>query len=246
MKTVVLDIETISDALAMERCAYKQDETFAPWPLHELACASVLTVTSRGFDPLGFDLQSFTRGTMGERGIVASVEEAINGASFVVTYNGTAFDLPVLVTRATLAQQPVPNLAKLSERGPMAKHRDLHEDVRRGGSGIKLAHLCAPFGIPVKTGGIPVADLAAAERWDAIANYCETDVVATWIAMQLWNYRGNGGRGYDGWRAIGDWIQATRPENPRLMRFVEALHRELADQRASWLLPFAASQPILV
>ncbi len=224
MKTAVLDIETIADRRAMERCGYREEDgVFAPWPLHQIACASVLTVCRVGLDDLAFDLHSFSRGQMHERGIVASVEWAVEDANQIITYNGRAFDIPVLLSRAILTDEDVPTLARLGGRSRPGLHYDLHEQIKGAGGGIKLAHLCAAFSIPAKTGGAgeSVARLAAGERWLEIEHYCQTDVLATWLAAQMWDSAENPGFGRGRWKLLSHWLASRPPDNPRLAAFCE-------------------------
>lgn len=226
MKTVVLDIETIADTAAMARAGYVPDDgEFAPWPLHELACASVLIVQKVGLNEPTFDLRSFSRGEMSERAIVANVERTIEDAQQIITYNGQAFDLPVLITRAILTKESIPTLARLNDRCRPGLHYDLHQQVKGAGAGIKLAHLCAAFGIPAKMGanGESVAGLAAAGDWSGIENYCETDVLATWLAVQMWESRDLPGHGLEQWRLLDRWMPQFPNANPLLCEFRNAL-----------------------
>lgn len=222
MKTVVLDVETIADRCAMERCGYQEEQgVFAPWPLHQLACASTLTVQSVGRDRLKFDLASFSRRQMSERGIVASVERAIEDADQVITYNGRAFDIPVLLARAVVANEFVPTLARLGHRCRPGLHYDLHNQIKDVAGGVKLAHLCAAFSIPAKVGGegAGVADLAAQGRWQDIEHYCETDVVATWLAAQMWESSEDPGLGRERWNVLARWLARRSEGNPQLLPF---------------------------
>ena len=224
MKTVVLDVETIADRSAMERCGYEEDEgVFSPWPLHQLACASVLSVRSAAYTDIAFDLRSFSRRSMGERGIVASVERAIEGADQILTFNGKAFDIPVLLARAIVAEEFVPTLARLGHRCRPGIHRDLHEELKGSGGSIKLVHLCAAFAIPAKVGGAGdhVAKLARGGRWLDIEHYCETDVVATWLAAQMWESSECPGFGRERWEALARWLEAMPPGNPRLREYLD-------------------------
>lgn len=221
MKTIALDIETIADTRAMERCSYVETDNFAPWPLHRIACASVLSVDRAGRDDLAFALQSFSLGAMSERAIVANVEQAIEPADQIITYNGRAFDIPVLLTRAILAGEHVPTLARIGHRCRPGLHYDLHDQIKGPAGGIKLAHFCAAFGIPAKIGGdgTHVAELAAQGRWRGIEHYCETDVVATWLAAQHWEGADWPGHGRERWKKLADWIAADTPPNPLLDQF---------------------------
>jgi hypothetical protein len=223
MKTVVLDVETIADLRAMERCGYREEPgVFAPWPLHQLACASVLIVSRRsGADELAFDLRSFSQREMTERGILVSVERAIENADQILTYNGRAFDIPVLLARAIIAGEFVPTLSRLGNRCRPGLHYDLHQEIKDTGVSIKLAHLCAAFSIPAKTGGDGgcVADLAAEGRWLDIEHYCETDVLATWLAAQMWESSERPGFGRERWERLAEWLASRGKDNPRLAAF---------------------------
>lgn len=225
MKTVTLDIETIANASAMIRAGYEpQPGEFAPWPLHEIACASLFSVERSGFEEPRFDLRSFSRGHMGEAAIIANVERSIENAQQIITYNGQAFDLPVLVTRAVVHDLHVPTLARLSDRCRPGLHLDLHDRVKGAGPGVKLAHLCAAFGIPAKEGGTGecVANLAAAEDWVSIEQYCETDVIATWLAAQMWDSRDLPGNGLSSWRSLRSWLADSPTSNRQLDAFGKA------------------------
>lgn len=224
MRTVVLDIETVADRDAMDRCGYQDDpELFAPWPLHRLACASTLTVAGTAMTGLSFDLRSYSLHQMTERDIVANVERAIENADQVLTYNGRAFDIPVLLARAVLMDEYVPTLARLGSRCRPGLHVDLHEQVKAAGAGVKLAHLCAAFAIPAKIGGggDSVASLAADRRWLDIEHYCETDVVATWLAAQMWDSAENPGFGRERWQFLASWLRSRPLDNPKLAAFGE-------------------------
>lgn len=224
MRTVVLDIETIPDRDAMARSGYREDpDVFAPWPLHRLACASVLTVAGSAMTGLTFDLRSYSLGQMGERDIVAGVERSIENADQVITYNGCAFDIPVLLARCVLNGEYVPTLARLGSRCRPGLHLDLHQQVKGTDGGVKLAHLCAAFAIPAKIGGRGnrVADLAADGRWSDIEHYCETDVVATWLAAQMWDSAENPGFGLERWELLASWLRSRPLDNPKLAAFCE-------------------------
>lgn len=224
MKTVVVDIETIADREAMARCGYREEEgVFAPWPLHRIACASTFAVSRAADDDLAFDLRSFSLEGLSEREVVAKVEHALAKADQVVTFNGKGFDIPVLLARAVLADEDVPTLARLGNRCRPGLHFDLHEQVRGMGPGIKLTHLCAAFSIPAKIGGDGenVASLAAQERWREIADYCETDVVATWLAAQMWDSAERPGFGRERWQQLAGWLRSKPLCNPRLAAFCD-------------------------
>lgn len=224
MKTVVIDIETIADTAAMERAGYVPEPgEFAPWPFHAIVCASVLVVSRVGVGGLEFDLRSFSRANAGERGIVAGVEQALDGARAAISYNGRSFDVPVLMARAIIADEPAANIGKLRNPALPAHHIDLLEEIKGRGPAIQLAHLCAAFNIPVKTGGdgAGVAALAAAGAWEEIEHYCEQDVVATWLLAQHWLCRDEPGFAREQWSKLARWLLGARLSNPRLALFCD-------------------------
>jgi predicted PolB exonuclease-like 3'-5' exonuclease len=192
MKTCVLDIETIPCAPAMERAHVDADAGFPPWILHELVCASILTIEHDGISKPTFRIQTFSRMDLGERGIVASAERALMSAFEVVTFNGRGFDLPVLLARAAVCGEMAPTIARLnsSNRYMHGVHVDLLDEITGRGAAprIRLLDLCAAFSIPVKfsCAGGDVAGMVQRGEWRKISDYCEADVVATWLALQAW------------------------------------------------------------
>lgn len=223
MKTIVLDIETIPDTEAMQRIGYEPGEGFPAWPLHALACVSLLTVERQGGEGLGFRIETFSRVDMGERGIVAEVERELETAQEVITFNGRGFDVPVLLARAALTGERTPSIARLYARNRPGYHADLLDEVtaNRSAPRVTLAQLCAAFAIPVKleAAGDGVAELAAAGGWDRIARYCETDVVATWLAAQMWRLADEPGFAQERWAALGAWIAGEQPGLAHLLPY---------------------------
>jgi len=227
VKTIVLDLETIPDAAAMQRAAVEDDGSFPPWPLHALACASMLIVeTDLGGRPT-FSVASYSRATTSERGIVAAVERVVAGAHRVLTFNGRAFDLPVLMVRAAMTGEVVPTIAKLhaQRRFTAGLHVDLLEEATNYGTAprIRLNQLCAAFSVPSKidTEGSEVAALVAADEWDAVTDYCEQDVVCTYLAAQHWvaAERGDPALPLECWSHLARWIRSEQPRLRHLLAF---------------------------
>lgn len=227
MKHVVLDIETIPNAEAMARAGVDAEGGFPPWPLHELICASVLTIDRDHLGKLSFAIETFSRRKVGERGIVASVERTIEAAFEVQTYNGSGFDIPVLLSRAALTSEPAPTIAKLMSqpRYKRGAHVDFLQEVTAFGAAprVRLADLCAAYNIPVKidVAGDQVGDLVQQGEWDRVANYCETDVVATWLTGLFWRSaeRFSPELIVEGWNALARWIRSDQPRLSHLMPY---------------------------
>lgn len=228
--TVVLDIETIPDAEAASRAGIDLGEGFPAWPLHQLACVSLLSIDRGSGWNLNFQVETLSRADLSEGAIIAGVERTIENAQEVLTYNGRAFDVPVLMARAAVARERCPAIAKLmaQPRRYHDKHVDLLEEVTGYGaaSRLKLADLCGAFSIPVKIDahGGDVGALAAEGRWGAITRYCETDVVATWLALQFWRAaeRDDPGAADQAWAQLASWIAAGQPELGHLLPYATA------------------------
>jgi predicted PolB exonuclease-like 3'-5' exonuclease len=101
VKIVSIDIETVLDEDAADRCGYVQSDEFAPFPLHSIVCASALSVIGNAKGEHFYALESFSRGSMSERGILMAIEAAVDDANVVLTFNGHTFDLPLSRWRRT-------------------------------------------------------------------------------------------------------------------------------------------------
>lgn len=214
-KTLTIDIETIPDQDACSAAGVDPAAGFPPWPLHEILCVSILTVERTGWNGHRFAVETLSRAALSERAIVEEVERRVEDATDVLTFNGRGFDVPVLLSRAALAGVAVPKIARLASRSHVGCHADLLDEVTAYGAarGIKLAHLCAAFRIPVKleAAGDGVAALAAEGDLARIARYCETDVVATWLAAQMWRSNQQQDLGLENWAKLAAWVRADQP-----------------------------------
>jgi predicted PolB exonuclease-like 3'-5' exonuclease len=220
MKIVSIDIETVLDEEAARRCGYEPSTEFAPFPLHSIVCASTFSVTGSAAEDQFYSVESFSKDTMSERGILLGVEEAIADATLVLTFNGFRFDLPVLLARAMLHEVHVPRLIDLQNRSRVGRHVDLLDQLKRDAAPVSLSQLCAPFSIPVKQ--VPsarVAELVASGDWTSLELYCESDAVACWLASQFWNKVQDPGFARAAWRDFAAWINANASEQRGLMPF---------------------------
>ena len=220
MKTVTIDIETILDEEPAARCGYVPSDEFAPFPLHTLVCASTFAVTGTATGCQFYALESFSRGSMSERGIIMSLESAVEDANVVLTFNGYRFDLPVLLARAALHELHVPRLLDLHNRSRVGKHVDLFDQLKRDAAPTSLAQICAPFAIPVKQDSAnTVPELVVREDWAALERYCESDVVACWLASLFWNKVQEPGFARAAWRDFGAWAVENANEYPSAAAF---------------------------
>jgi predicted PolB exonuclease-like 3'-5' exonuclease len=224
MKTVVFDSETVLNVAAAERCRYEADPNeFAAWPLHGLACISWLTIEREDWNRRAFSIQSVSRADMSERAMLDELEQQIADANAVISYNGTGFDVPVFLTRASVANLAVPTIAQLQTRARPGFHTDMAEVIAGGSAAprVKLAQICAALSIPCKTDctGNRVADLAAAADFRRIEAYCETDVVATWLLFEMWQTPQIPDRARERWGALAQWITEDQPRLADLLPY---------------------------
>lgn len=221
MKTVTIDIETTLDEEAAARCGYVPSDEFAPFPLHAIVCASSLAVIRKADGERYYSLESASRGSTSERGIIMSLETAVDDADVVVTFNGYSFDLPVLLARAALHELHVPRLLDLHNRCRVGKHLDLFDQLKRGAMPTSLAQVCAPLAIPAKQeSASTVAELVARKDWSALEGYCESDVVGCWLASIFWNSIHEPGAARAAWRQFASWAAEHSSEHPSVAAFV--------------------------
>lgn len=220
MKIVSIDIETVLDAEAADRCGYVASDEFAPFPLHAIVCASAFSVIGSAQGRNFYALESFSRGDMSERGILMAIEAAVSDANVVLTFNGYRFDLPVLLARAMLHEVPVPRLIDLQNRSRVGRHLDLFDQLKRDAAPVSLAQLCAPFAIPVKQApAATVAEFTANKNWASLEQYCESDVVGCWLASLFWTKAQEPGFARAAWRDFADWIADNASEHLGLAPF---------------------------
>ncbi|GLR48101.1 ribonuclease H-like domain-containing protein [Sphingomonas astaxanthinifaciens] len=220
MKTVTIDVETTLDEEAANRCSYVPTGDFAPFPLHQIVCASALVVIESPKGESFYALETFSRGSMSERGIILSLETVVDDADVVVSFNGYQFDLPVIRARAALYELHIPRLIETHNRSRVGKHLDLFDQLKRTASPAGLAQVCAPFGIPVKQESAnTVADLVVRNDWAALEAYCESDVIGSWLASLFWNKVHEPGAAQTAWRAFASWAVEHASEYPSVAAF---------------------------
>jgi len=154
----------------------------------------------------------------------------------LVSFNGRTFDLPVLKYRAMVHGITAPWLYGAGDkwnsyqsRYSMDWHCDLLDVLRDYGASaaVKLAEVCAVLGFPGKFGidGADVAGLIDAGDVQAVRDYCETDVLNTYLVyLRLMLHRGTMDQdGYN--RAVADvvtMIEQAGDSRPHLSAFMEA------------------------
>jgi len=154
----------------------------------------------------------------------------------LVSFNGRGFDLPVLKYRAMVHGIQAPWLHQAGDkwnsyasRYSMDWHCDLMEQLSEFGASarVKLAEVCAAFGYPGKFGvdGSKVAEMIDGGDVNGVRNYCETDVLNTYlIYLRFMLHRGSLNlEDYN--RAVADiisMIENEGGERPHLAAFMDA------------------------
>lgn len=154
----------------------------------------------------------------------------------LVSFNGRGFDLPVLKYRAMKYGVAAPALYRSGDKWNSYQSRysdDWHCDLQdllsdHGASArVRLNEVCTVMGFPGKLGtdGSDVAAMYDAGRIAEIRDYCETDVLSTYLVyLRHMLHRGAvAPEGYN--RAIADivaLIEAEKEKRPHLAVFLAA------------------------
>lgn len=172
----ILDCETISGE-------EMPDDSFPPWSTHVCVVVSVLTADRDFRDEWQFEMTSISFGEDEEP--FERLEELLRGRA-CVTYNGRAFDLPVLSLMAQSKRNfclPALSAVACEPRFSDTRHYDLADKYSRHGAarGSSLAMLCDAVGIASKVvaHGDEVGALYDEGKIDEICQYCEGDVAST-------------------------------------------------------------------
>ena len=231
IRRLIMDVGTVANSAAIGRLAVppKAEDGFLAWPLHQIAAVSILTVTEDRGGPLAFAISSFSRQNLTESAIVASVEGMLAaGSGTLVTFNGRAFDLPVLQMRAAAHGIITRSLRAVTStrglRSPLI-HVDVLDSLCPAGTArkVSLADVCDSVAIPSKSDASTAAVTARCEdKYARIQQYCELDVISTWLLDLTLNCHENGDlhRLQAGWSALSSWISSQRDQLEHLSAFV--------------------------
>lgn len=216
---LVFDIETIADIEGARR-VYPQLATlsdddaltaltslrrqesgndFMRLPLHKIVCISVFYMKQGQLS-----LFSLTADTLSEKEILSTFFRAfkdVNTLPQLVSWNGSGFDIPVIIYRAMLYDLSVP---LLFEEGHSIntmrydnyvnrfhpRHLDLMDRFSQyGGSRREAMTIVANlYGLPGKRDidGSQVGEMVTKQQWKQLAIYCESDVLNTWLIYLRW------------------------------------------------------------
>lgn len=212
-----LDLADESSLQALAKLRRQEAGTdFAKLPLHQVVCISGLWI-----DEGKFQLFSWTQHEYSEKEILQKFTGIFEKKQpILVSWNGTQFDLPVImyrclyhgITAATLFEQGEWDQQKRYnnyQNRYLPRHTDLM-DVLSGfnqKSFQKLDEIVRILGYPGKQGisGNDVAEFVQQAQWAALGCYCESDVLNTWLVYLRWLLL----RGFVDQQQHQYWIQRT-------------------------------------
>ncbi|WP_201556668.1 3'-5' exonuclease [Psychrobacter sp. 72-O-c] len=216
---LVFDIETVADTDAARRIypqladlndadamsalqAIRIQEAghdFMRLPLQRIVCISALYIKDGQLS-----LFSLTADKFSEKDILAKFFRAfgdIDNLPQLISWNGSGFDIPVLIYRAMQYDLSAPWLFEEGARIKnmrfdnyvnrfQTKHLDLMDRFSQYGASRREAMdiVASLYGLPGKTDvdGSMVGELVANEEWQTLSIYCESDVMNTWLIYLRW------------------------------------------------------------
>ncbi len=216
---LVFDIETVADTDAARRIypqladlndadalsaltALRIQEAghdFMRLPLQRIVCISALYIKDEQLS-----LFSLTADKFSEKEILAKFFRAFSDIETLpqlISWNGSGFDIPVLIYRAMQYDLSAPWLFEEGERIKsmrfdnyvnrfQTKHLDLMDRFSQYGASRREAMdvVASLYGLPGKTNvdGSMVGDLVSNDDWQTLSIYCESDVMNTWLIYLRW------------------------------------------------------------
>ncbi|MBI3199875.1 MAG: ribonuclease H-like domain-containing protein [Rhodospirillales bacterium] len=208
---LVFDLETVPDVHAYgatagleghpERTVREQmGDKFPRQIFHRIVCIGALE--AHRMDDGAWQVRSLAAPHLGERSEHDMIQDLVDRISDLdprlVTFNGVAFDLPVLRYRAMIHAIAAPGLARrryFERFGPDTVDLcDMLSGFERHAR-VTLHQLSRVLGLPGKPEGVDGSDvetMVRAGRLDELARYCTSDVVNTyriWLRYELFRGR---------------------------------------------------------
>jgi len=216
---LVFDIETVADIDAARRIypqladlndadtlsaltAIRTQEAghdFMRLPLQRIVCISALYIKDGKLS-----LFSLTADKFSEKDILAKFFRAFSDLETLpqlISWNGSGFDIPVLIYRAMQYDLSAPWLFEEGERIKNmrfdnyvnrfhTRHLDLMDRFSQYGASRREAMdiVASLYGLPGKTDvdGSMVGALVSSGDWQTLSIYCESDVMNTWLIYLRW------------------------------------------------------------
>jgi 3'-5' exonuclease len=207
---IVWDLETVPDLQGFakannlvgrsnEEIRLVMGDDFPKLIYHSIVCIGALVAakTDRGFEVRALGASHVGQQT--ERELIDSFVQTIERLNpMLVTFNGCAFDLPVLRYRAMIHEISAPGM---DDRAYFHRYRDDNVDLcdvlssfNYGGK-VKLDELSRIMGLAGKPEGMDGSQVEGyfnAGRIHEIADYCQSDVLNTyrlWLRLEFFRGR---------------------------------------------------------
>ncbi|WP_457858247.1 3'-5' exonuclease [Psychrobacter pulmonis] len=216
---LVFDIETVADTEAARRIypqlaelndadalsaltalrVQEASHDFMRLPLQRIVCISALYIKDGKFS-----LFSLTADKFSEKDILSKFFRAFSDLEKLpqlISWNGSGFDIPVLIYRAMQYDLSAPWLFEEGERIKNmrfdnyvnrfhSRHLDLMDRFSQYGASRREAMdiVASLYGLPGKTDvdGSMVGELVSNGDWQTLSIYCESDVMNTWLIYLRW------------------------------------------------------------
>jgi len=167
---------------------------FVKVPLQKIVCIGAL-FAEKLERSAGWEITRFGAGHVGQRSERQIVESFVGSFHHrptpqLIGFNSSSFDLPVLRYRALALSLPIPDLHRFNGKDYWYRygrdHLDLCDVLSNFGASARpsLSEMSALCGLPPKLNGIDgarVEELVRANRIEDVSNYCEIDVLSTYL-----------------------------------------------------------------
>ena len=191
------DADTLSALTAIRTQEAGHD--FMRLPLQRIVCISALYIKDGKLS-----LFSLTADKFSEKDILAKFFRAFSDLETLpqlISWNGSGFDIPVLIYRAMQYDLSAPWLFEEGERIKNmrfdnyvnrfhTRHLDLMDRFSQYGDSRREAMdiVASLYGLPGKTDvdGSMVGALVSSGDWQTLSIYCESDVMNTWLIYLRW------------------------------------------------------------
>jgi predicted PolB exonuclease-like 3'-5' exonuclease len=238
---LIWDLETVTDLDAFRRLEGRPElsdadarelhgEDFAKLPLHQIACIGALIAQRQSDRWKVLALGAPHIGQRSERELIEAFLSRLGELRpQLVSFNGHGFDLPVLRYRSMLHLLSAP---ALYARPYFNRFTDDSLDLCDAlasfdpRSKMSLDALCRVFGIAGKPEGIDgskVSECIASGRIQEVADYCETDIVNTYLLFLRYELLRGSLDQAEHEKSIGDlldYLRAKHADRPHLAAFL--------------------------
>ena len=182
------DDDALTALIALRQAEAGND--FMRLPLHKIACLSFLWVENGEFS-----LHSLALDRLTEADILRKFFRAFAKKPVLVSWNGSGFDVPVLLYRALHHKISAPALFNSANKPDyLYRYGEMHVDLMdkmslyNGYSKQKLDTIAALCGFAGKgeIDGSQVVPMVQSGDWQKLTTYCESDVLNTWLIYLRW------------------------------------------------------------